>query len=52
MFQIFYNIKAKVSTSKSIIVNNNNTIVENSYELVLTKLKSEELHLLTFKTPS
>ncbi len=37
------NIEAKVSSSKSIIVNNNNTIVENSCELVLTKIKSEEL---------
>lgn len=38
------NIEAKVSSSKSIIINNNNdTIVENSCELVLTKMKSEEL---------
>ena len=37
------NIEAKVSSSKSIIVNNNNTIVENSCELVLTKMKSKEL---------
>lgn len=37
------NIEARVTPSKSTIVNNNITTIENSCELVLTKMKSEEL---------
>ena len=34
------NIEARITPSKSIIVNNNETIIENSCELVFTKIKS------------
>ena len=37
------NIEARITHNKSIIVNNNETTVENSCELVFTKMKSEEL---------
>ena len=42
------NIEAQITPSKSIIVNNNKTSIENSCELVLTKMKVEELKEGTF----
>jgi len=36
-------IEAQVTPSKSIIINNNETIIENSCQLILTKIKSENL---------
>ena len=42
------NIEAQITPSKSTIVNNNKTCIENSCVLVLTKMKVEELKEGTF----